>query len=884
MARRSSARLRNQSATTPKRVSLAHDAPPPTRTPHTLPAKSSLLSALEEGDEMPGAFPSSASASNSPSAVTATTTSMAYPTLPTNLAHPAARQTPTKGTPIKPTEAEMHPQLHHHTTAKARDEARHLGFSNMAPHTEPPKQKGRIGTLQGTPTKTRNLESDTTSPSSYHFTFRRETSLGLSPEAKQLMFEKREEAARIRNQMVADGDVPQSIDEVLAARKLAKPKGRFSQAHLMEEQKMDSIANHASAWRANPERFKPVVEMKTVGPKSLKRSTSKAKLDEPDIPSRPNSSQGPKSVTNYEGSALPRSTSFKDLAHASPQKLPRSRSIQDLTQASPAKRAKRTETDDVSANRPNSSESEKTVTPNKQSRIGTLSTPTQASLARAASVKSIKAASKLPAPHFTPGKMPLKSALKKPVHVEEHTDATPLLARSPSKVAMFAPASTVTAPVEKPTSMMDSSLARTPAKAGVLKKHEVNEQSATAPEEKQVPFLSRSPVKAAVITTNESDPFQADAPAMPFLSRSPTKLPLAANSTVDETPGKTATNTLTGRFNLLRQSPMKSILRSPQRLYSDDPSKVAAGTHLATPPDKKAAVLNKAVPGVPPASAQARKHVDFSSSTKARDLKVQNTETSSESQTPTPSPTSEPYVDVTAALAPVSETHAHSQQELSHYPQLPLAVPTNERVPSLSPSPQKRRQTAGPQDFTFRAGDHDIVFGQSPNAPASASRNSRPATIRYVSADAVASVASPNNQKKRKFDFENRKVTASMNKIVSPPIGTKKRKFEFENNLARVHSEDVDMTSDKENTPVAEDNDAQRPTKRSKPSAPSPKSKVSSGPMAMTAAATARRTTLGVKPKGARSVSPVKKTAGRPSSTTISQARLAALSQPKKRN
>ena len=870
MARRTSARLRNQSSTTPKRVSLSHDAP--TRTPRTVPTK---LHSLEESDEMPGAFPRSASPS---------TMTMSYPTLPTNLARPASRQTPTKGTPIKPSEEEMHPQLHHQTTAKARDEARHLGFSNMAPHTEPPKQKSRIGTLQGTPSKTRDLETDTKS-SSYQFTFRRESSLGLSPEAKQLMFEKREEAARIREQMVADGDVPQSIDEVLKARKLAKPKGRFSQAHLLEQEKMDSIANHASAWRANPDRFKPVTESKPAGPRSLKRSPSKAKLDEPDTPSsRPSSSEGPKPVSAYKGSALPRSTSFKDLSQASPQKLPRSTSFKDLTQAtaerSPAKRVKHVETDDVSANRPHSSDGEKSVpaTPNKQSRIGGLSTPTQASLARAASIKSTKAAGKIPAPNFTPGRLPLKSAMKKPAQLEDQQTATPLLARSPSKVALFATAATVSAPVEKPASMMNPSLARTPAKAGVLKKHEAADQHDAAPKEKPVPFLSRSPLKAAVVKTNEEDPFETKTPAVPFLSRSPTKLPMASSSNVDETPGKSTTSKLIGRFNLLRQSPMKSILRSPQRLYSDDPSKVAAGTHLATPPGKKAAILNKELPAIPQTSTPARKHVDFSSSTKARDLKVKDTEMSSDSKTPTPSPKSDRRVNVTAV--PTQQSEPQPQQEASLYPQLPLAVPTYDRVPSLSPSPQKRRQTAGPQDFTFRAGDHDIVFGQSPNAPASATRTSRPATIRYVSADAIASVASPTTQKKRKFEFENRKAAGSKDEIVSPPAGTKKRKFEFENNLAKV---DVDIASDKENTPVVEDEE-QRPAKRAKPSVPSPRSKgPASGPQATTAAATAKRTTLGVKPKGARSVSPVKKTAGRPSST-ISQARLAALSQPKKRN
>ncbi|USW48696.1 hypothetical protein Slin15195_G020150 [Septoria linicola] len=863
MARRSSARLRNQSAaSTPQRASLSHDAP--IRTPRTVPAK---LSALEEDDEMPGAFPKSASP---------TTATFSYPSLPKNLARPAARETPSKGTPIKPDAQEMHPQLYHQSTVKARDEARHLGFSIMAPHTEPPKQKSSIGALQGTPTRSRDLEKDAKSPS-YQFTFRREFSLELSPEAKRLMSEKREEAARIRQQMVAEGDAPQTIDEILTARKLAKPKGRFSQAHLMEQQKMDSIANHASAWRA----VKPVIESKQTEVKSLKRSPSKAKLDEPDTPSRPNSREGPKATPSFKGSALPRSTSFKDLKQAA-------------AESSPAKRVKRVETDDVSVTRPTSSDGDKSTpaTPNKQTRVVTLSTPTQASLARAASVKSTKAACKIPAPQFTPAKAPLKSAMKKTALFEEPKTSTPLLARSPAKASLFAPTTTVAAPVEKPASMMSASFARTPAKAELFKKHvEGDQDNAAAPKEKPVPFLSRSPVKAAVVKTNEEDPFQtAAAPAVPFLSRSPTKLPMASASNAEDTPGKDTTSKLMGRFNLLRQSPMKSILRSPQRLYSDDPSKVAAGTHLATPPGKKAAVLNKALPVAPPSTTQARKHVDFSSSTKARDTKMSDAASSSDSKTPTPSPKSDRTSDVVAGPIPQAQSE-------TAYPQLPLAVPTYDRVPSLSPSPQKRRQTAGPQDFTFRAGDHDIVFAQSPNAPASAARHARPATIRYVSADAATSVASPMSTKKRKFDFENRKATSATDEIVSPPIGTKKRKFDFENRVTVAKAAtDVEMVSDKENTPVIEDDDEaeQRPAKRSKLSAPSPKpvksstttSTVPRAATQMTAAAAARRTTLGVKPKGAKSaVSPVKKPAPRPSTaTTISQARLAALSQPKKRN
>lgn len=893
MARRSSARLRNQN--TPKRVSLSHDAP--TRTPRTLPAK---LSSVEENDDMPGAFPTT----DSPSTAT-----VSYPSLPTANTQQMEHQTPTRNTGIKPDEREMHPQLHHQSTAKIRDEARHLGFLNMAPHTEPAKQKGSLAVLQGTPTKVRDLEKDAKTPS-YQFTFSRDFSLELSPEAKKLMSEKREEATRIREQMVADGEAPQSMDEVLAARRMAKPKGRFSQAHMKEQDKMDSIANHASAWRADPSRFKPASEVKPAGPRSLKRSPSKARLDEPESSSRPGSSEGSKTNSAVRGGTLPRPTSSRDLTRTA-------------AETSPAKRVKIVETDDVSASRPKIHVATESIsaTPNKQSKIATLSTPTQASIARAASVKSTKAACKIPAPQFKPVATPLKSAMKKPTQLVEPQASTPLLARSPSKASLFAaaPSSSTAAPVQKSTSMMSPSFARTPAKAGVSRKHDADDQQETTTKEKPVPLLSRSPAKAPMTKTNEEDPFQAPksaavpllsrspakapitktseedpfqataSPAVPFLSRSPTKLPMATISHEEDVGEQSTTSSkLLGRFNLLRKSPMKSILRSPQRLYSDDPSKVAAGTHLATPPGKKAAVLNKDLPPVPPATAQTRKHVDFSSSTKARDAKTQDPASSSESKTPTPSPKSDRVTKTTAT--PVQETQQEPEQQTSAYPSLPLAAPSYDRVPSLSPSPQKRRQTAGPQDFTFRAGEQDIVFAQSPNAPASAARSARPPTIRYVSADAKVPVASPFGTKKRKFEFENLQAASAVDQIVSPPVGTKKRKFDFENKVVTSKPDtDVDMVSDKENTPVVEENEeeeSERPAKRAKPTVPSPKAKVVSkavpkAAMQSTAAATARRTTLGVKPKGVKSASPVKK--ARPSST-ISQARLAALSQPKKRD
>ena len=95
--------------------------------------------------------------------------------------------------PIEVPTEEMHPKHIHQSTAKPREEARWLGFSNMPPATEPPKRNAKHVEAQATPSRMTRQENAFKSPD-FTFTFRREQSLELSPEAKQLMDEKRAEA------------------------------------------------------------------------------------------------------------------------------------------------------------------------------------------------------------------------------------------------------------------------------------------------------------------------------------------------------------------------------------------------------------------------------------------------------------------------------------------------------------------------------------------------------------------------------------------------------------------------------------------------------------------------------------------------------------------
>ena len=807
MARRSSARLRSRNSSTPKRVSLSHDVQ--ARTPRTAPGK---LSALQESDEMPGSFPQSIS----PPGVSSKQTT----TVPVKFDD----ATPKNGTPITPAEDEMHPKQHQQSTAKPLDEARWLGFANMRPHTEPPNRASKITTLQGTPTKAPKSQANVDS-SKYHFIFRREQSLELSPDAKRLMIEKREEALKIREQMMANEDLPEGITEAVG-RKIAIPKGkkgRFSEVHTDQFEKMDSIAGHASSFRADPNRpnssgtptqkssdMKKPPQSALNPTKSLKRSPSKAQLDEPDLPPTSILRSTSKPTFTHPGGYLPHSTSVKDLHREATADSP-----------SPNKRTKRHGADDVSAPRPSSIEAKTTQPATPQliktvtyPDLSTIASPTQTSLARAMSIKSTKS-SKIPGPALSRSPSNPTPHTKKEGH---DIQFTPLLARSPSKATLYSNPN-----VEKPCAILSPLFKRSPSKAAPSKQltdsNDKGEQSGVQ-KVKAAPLLARSPLKMSVTKIAESEAVESKpSSTIPFLARSPAKISMPkedTNTQSTQTPTKSG-NSLMGRFNLLRSSPMKSILRSPQRLYSNDPAKVAAGTHLATPP-KQITKKDKPLPTESAAMAAVQKHVDFSSSTKDRYERAQSEASSTPSKGPTPSPNSS------------AESNSSPKPKFAEYPSLP----SDQSGPIVTP--QKRRQTAAPGDFTFRAGDDGIIFGQSPNAPQSASNSKRSSTIRHVSAEPQLPPA--------------------------PTTGSKKRKFDFENDNA-VDAEMDGVTSDKENA----DQDEPRQAKRAK---------LTHSDLPATKVAT-RLPTLGVKPKNGGKDGKDKKP------NTISRARLSALAQPKRR-
>ncbi|KAF2125831.1 hypothetical protein P153DRAFT_299343 [Dothidotthia symphoricarpi CBS 119687] len=310
---------------------------------------------------------------------------------------PAASRTPKNRTPIKPAGEEMHPALHHATTAKIRDEARWLGFQSLGSHTAPPK--AAAGMSHGTPSKTpvpastNKILGPDSSPD-FHFRFKAPLSTDLKG-VKQ-----------------ADAGLSPSTRNLLQStpRKKAAPSGkmaRFSDVHMAQFKKMDSIANHASAFRADPSRFKPV------GGPSLKKTPSKPDLAKP------------------ESSRLKRTQSKMDLAESAASKTASTplKRPQSTVRPGPSthdredrpgpstKRVKRTEADDAASTRPVSRDSEAeaasvapTPTPARKITSQTalprladrLMTPTKSSMARSQSVKVARSTSMIPSVQQAP--------------------------------------------------------------------------------------------------------------------------------------------------------------------------------------------------------------------------------------------------------------------------------------------------------------------------------------------------------------------------------------------------------------------------------------------------------------------------------------------------
>lgn len=191
----------------------------------------------------------------------------------------------------------------------------------------------------------------------------------------------REEALRIKAKLAAEREEERRKAEEAAgvgSRKIAQPKGqagRFSDVHMAEFKKMDSIAGHPSSFRAQPARFAPAAN-------SLKRTQSKAQLNE---------DGATKSLKRTQSKA--RLGDPEDVQNSEQMVVKSDR----MENTAPVKRARKHLLEDASSARPVSRHESQPeirtlpVTPTAarfhSTMFSAVTTPTQASLARAATTK-----------------------------------------------------------------------------------------------------------------------------------------------------------------------------------------------------------------------------------------------------------------------------------------------------------------------------------------------------------------------------------------------------------------------------------------------------------------------------------------------------------------
>jgi hypothetical protein len=181
--------------------------------------------------------------------------------------------------------AEMNPKEVHQTTTKAPDSGLRLGFADITDT----KSSHTLAEAQNTPSKTDPRASLPPHLTAASFDFKFASESKLSEEARELMNNVREDAERIKQHILAEKDTQalkdNEADRIFGGvnatgRRIAKAQGqagRFSDVHMAQFKKMDSIANHPSSFRAKPNFAQPTSQ-------SLKRSGSKAGLDEAERP------------------------------------------------------------------------------------------------------------------------------------------------------------------------------------------------------------------------------------------------------------------------------------------------------------------------------------------------------------------------------------------------------------------------------------------------------------------------------------------------------------------------------------------------------------------------------------------------------------------------
>jgi hypothetical protein len=259
-----------------------------------------------------------------------------------------------------------------------------------------------------------------------------------------MMDELHEEALRIKVKLAAERELekPNGGPEIPPAggRKIAQAKGkagRFSDVHMAEFKRMDSIAGHPSSFRAQPDRVTPVGQ-------SLKRTQSRANLYEREDIQAEQSSRSSRVVPAKPSLKRTQSKARLDEREDVQTEQSAQKSTGRLVNTAPAKRARQNITDDTSSGRPTSRDANKPLpsTPTihrTQSNLQHITTPTQASLARSGTFK--QPATQIPSLSRSPSKPNLNHTpriLPKPATVTGYLDGVPRsepkgILRSPSK-------------------------------------------------------------------------------------------------------------------------------------------------------------------------------------------------------------------------------------------------------------------------------------------------------------------------------------------------------------------------------------------------------------------------------------------------------------------
>ncbi|KAL8294369.1 hypothetical protein RB600_000358 [Gaeumannomyces tritici] len=316
-----------------------------------------------------------------------------------------APQTPATSSPVKPPMSEMHPGKFHNTMAPPSS-ALHLGFADIKKPSDKDFRSSPTPALAGrtaAPAPFATPSAKSAVPPSSPFTFRVASptgdrtvaTSGLSARAQQMMDEIREDAMRIKADLVARREQESLEEAENNGRKIAKAKGkagRFSSVHMAEFKKMDSIENHPAALRAQQQQqAAATVAAKFATPLSrgVKRTQSKANLADPES-------------ARSAASGIPASSATARGGPASAAKKP-NLLFPDAGPSS-VKRVRQNLEDDASSNRPVSRDASFIPRPttagkdsataasvprsHTNSNLAALMTPTKASLAKSALPKT----------------------------------------------------------------------------------------------------------------------------------------------------------------------------------------------------------------------------------------------------------------------------------------------------------------------------------------------------------------------------------------------------------------------------------------------------------------------------------------------------------------